>query len=288
MARWADRLPENAAGEFFVDGSCIDCAVCREVAPAVFAAEESATDQSYVGRQPSGDAERLRAAMALVACPTSSIGTRHKLDLSAATRAFPEPIEDGVYYCGYASEKSFGAQSYLVVRDGGNVLVDSPRFTRRLVERIDQLGGIAAMFLTHRDDVADHERFRARFSCERVMHARDAGRLGVERAIEGDAPIALGDDLLAIPTPGHTRGSMCLLYADRFLFTGDHLWREESAPRLEASRSVCWYSWPEQRRSMQRLLEHDFVWVLPGHGRRYRAESAAAARAELRRLVSAM
>lgn len=288
MARWSDRLPENAAGEFFVDDSCIDCAVCREVAPGVFAADDSGTDQSYVRRQPASDAERLRAAMALVACPTSSIGTKHKLELAAATRAFPEPIEDGVYFCGYASEKSFGAQSYLVVRDGGNVLVDSPRYTRHLVDRIAELGGVTTMFLSHRDDVADHERFRARFACERVMHARDAGHLGVERTLDGDAPVALAGDLLAVPTPGHTRGSMCLLYAKRFLFTGDHLWREESAERLEASRSVCWYSWSEQRRSMQRLLEHDFVWVLPGHGRRYRAQSVTAARTELRRLVSAM
>ena len=30
---------------------------------------------------------------------------------------------------------------------------------------------------------------------------------------------------------------------------------------------ACWYSWDEQIRSMERLLDYSFEWVLPGHGR---------------------
>ena len=36
---------------------------------------------------------------------------------------------------------------------------------------------------------------------------------------------------------------------------------------LYAFRSACWYSWPEQIKSMERLLDYRFEWVLPGHGR---------------------
>ena len=36
---------------------------------------------------------------------------------------------------------------------------------------------------------------------------------------------------------------------------------------LIAFRSACWYSWSEQTRSMEKLLDYDFEWVLPGHGR---------------------
>ncbi len=32
-----------------------------------------------------------------------------------------------VYHCGYHSEKSFAACSYLITRPGGNVMVDTPR-----------------------------------------------------------------------------------------------------------------------------------------------------------------
>jgi glyoxylase-like metal-dependent hydrolase (beta-lactamase superfamily II) len=54
---------------------------------------------------------------------------------------------------------------------------------------------------------------------------------------------------------------------------------------LIASRSVWWYSWPEQVRSLVRLLDYRFEWVLPGHGRRFHA-SPTVMRAELERLLA--
>src|SRR5262249_22345238 len=114
MARWEERLPENADGDFYVDASCHDCAVCRHVAPWPFERSERA-GASVVTRQPEDPAGRLRAQMALVACPVSAIGARKKLPLFEAIDAFPEPLGDGVHFCGFASERSFGAQSYLLV-----------------------------------------------------------------------------------------------------------------------------------------------------------------------------
>jgi glyoxylase-like metal-dependent hydrolase (beta-lactamase superfamily II) len=109
----------------------------------------------------------------------------------------------------------------------------------------------------------------------------------VERHVEGDTPVSLAEDLLVIPVPGHTPGSAALLHRERFLFTGDHLWGDAEG-RLGASRSVCWYDWDEQTRSMERLLAHRFEWVLPGHGRPWRAASPEAARAALAKLVQEM
>ena len=288
MARIEERLPENAEGEFYVDASCIDCATCRVVAPAVFGSLPR--DLAYVHHQPATEAENERAMMALVACPTASIGTVHRSDAREAAVAFPEPLEDEVHYCGYAAEASFGASSYLIVRPSGNVLVDSPRAAGPLLRRIGQLGGVRWMFLSHRDDVADHARFRRHFGCERLMHANDVTRdtADVERKVEGDDVVRLADDLVLIPVPGHTRGSAALLYRDRFLFTGDHLMGREDGSALYASRGVCWYSWPEQIRSMERLLDFDFAWVLPGHGGRYRADSPAAMRREVERVIARM
>src|SRR5689334_23700667 len=125
MAQLRERLPENVAGEFFVDRSCIDCDACRQIAPAMFG-RSNAEAQSFVHHQPQTPEEQRRAAMALVACPTSSIGTVHKVDVREGIAAFPEPIADDVSFCGFTSERSFGALSYLIRRPGGNVLVDSP------------------------------------------------------------------------------------------------------------------------------------------------------------------
>ncbi len=286
MAKLSERLPENVSGEFYVDRSCIDCDTCRQIAPGVFG-RSAASEQSFVRRQPAPGEDEQRALMALVACPTASIGSVSKLDASRAAGAFPELIAGEVYYCGFAAEASFGASSYLVRRPAGNVLVDSPRACRRLVERIEALGGVSVMFLTHRDDVADHRAFRRRFGCTRVLHRADvtADTAAVERQIEGHEPVTLGDDLVAIPVPGHTRGSMAILHRDAFLFTGDHLWSSERLGRLHASQSVCWYSWPEQVRAVRRLLDFRFEWVLPGHGHRFHAASADAMRDELARLA---
>lgn len=97
------------------------------------------------------------------------------------------------------------------------------------------------------------------------MHADDgAARLGVERIGTGSEPIRLADDLLVIPTPGHTRGHCVLLFRDQALFSGDHLAGDGDA--LTAYRSVCWYSWAEQTKSMARLLDYRFRGVYPGHG----------------------
>jgi glyoxylase-like metal-dependent hydrolase (beta-lactamase superfamily II)/ferredoxin len=284
MADRALRLPHNTPGGFFVDSTCIDCDQCRAVAPASF---RDAGGEASVYRQPSSPEETRRALMALVTCPVGAIGSEQPREFREAIRdaqsSFPELVEDNVYFCGYSSRNSFGASSYLIVRPEGNVLVDSPRFSSLLVERIERMGGIRLMFLSHIDDIADHAKYRRHFGCERVIHSREvrAGIADMERIIKGDEAQALADDLIAIPTPGHTRGHMVLLYRKKFLFTGDHLWWSPVRRRLSASRAHCWYSWEEQKKSMERLLGETFEWVLPGHGRRHHASAS-----EMHKLVA--
>lgn len=217
--------------------------------------------------------------MALVACPTASIGTTVRQDVRAGIEAFPSQIAENVYFCGYTAESSFGAWSYLIVRDeidGGNVLVDSPRLASQLSKRIAERGGIRTMLLSHSDDIAAHESYARIFGCARVMHEADgAARRGIERIITGTDEIRMDDDWLIIPTPGHTRGHMVFLYRNKYLFTGDHLAWSPARHTLTAFRNVNWYSWPAQIRSMEKLLDYTFEWVLPGHGRIHHDTPAA-------------
>lgn len=286
MALLDQRHVSNAEGDFFVDTTCIDCDLCRQIAPETFS---DIGDQSVVHHQPQTPEQEFDALKALVTCPTASIGTRTRHNAKVAVEAYPEPIDDNVYFCGFASESSYGASSYLIVRPGGNVLVDSPRFAKPLVQSIEKLGGISLMFLTHRDDVADHHKWARHFSAERVLHRDDVTKStsNVEHVLTGRNETKLDDDLSAIPTPGHTRGHTVLLYRDRYLFAGDHLWWSEAYDSLNASQSVCWYSWAEQTRSMERLLDYQFEWVLPGHGRRIHLSSSLM-RDQLERCVARM
>src|SRR3989449_9572161 len=217
MARRELAVPENVPGDLFVDETCIECDTCRELAAEVFGSLESG--QSFVQEQPANDASCRRALRGGVSCPTASIGTERSA--KEAARDLPVHVEGPVYRCGYSSEASYGAQSYFLRRDGGNILVDSPRFAAPLVRRIADSGGVRRMFLTHRDDVADHAPFRERFGGERIIH-RDDAVIDAEVLLDGDGE--LGPGLRVIHLPGHTRGGCALLVDDRYLFTGDDLW----------------------------------------------------------------
>ncbi len=283
MADRAKRLPENVEGEFFVDSTCIDCDTCRQLAPSIFA-ETGA--YSAVFAQPGNANQRREAMRALVACPTGSIGAGSSAREAVAD--FPLRVEDEIYYCGFNSPKSFGGNSYFVQRPEGNWLIDSPRFTAHLVRRFAEMGGIRYIFLTHRDDVADAEKYAYEFGSTRIIHRRElCAQPGAEQVIDGFEPSRLAPEFLVIPTPGHTPGHCALLYREAVLFTGDHLWWSRERQALSASRDVCWHSWPQQVASMDQLRQFSFKWVLPGHGQRIKLEPGESA-PQLERLLERM
>jgi glyoxylase-like metal-dependent hydrolase (beta-lactamase superfamily II)/ferredoxin len=268
MANPRKRVPDNVPGDFFVDRTCIDCDACRQIAPTVFG--EAATT-SFVMAQPQASAERRQALQALLACPTGSIGCLGDDDVKAVMKDFPLVIEEPVYYCGYNSPKSYGGNSYFIRHPAGNWLIDAPKFVTPLVKQLEGLGGIAHIFLTHRDDVADAQLFAGHFGSRRIIHREElSSQPGAEVVLDGAGPWELAPGFLAILTTGHTLGHCVLLFGERFLFTGDHLDFDRHEQRLSASEDYCWHSWAKQAESMKRLADYRFEWVLPGHGQRVR------------------
>jgi glyoxylase-like metal-dependent hydrolase (beta-lactamase superfamily II)/ferredoxin len=268
MARVELRNPANETGEWFVDTRCIDCGTCREIAPELFGEEDGL---SVVRRQPDSH-EDLGAWLAAQACPTTSIGTVSRR--SRPGRLYPREIEagSGVFDLGYCSPDSFGASAWVVVRPEGNVLVDSPRFTEALAGPIAELGGLRHVVFTHRDDVADGRRWAERFGARSWIHLHDRPAARWASDLLGDEQ-ELQPGFLAIPVPGHTKGSVVFLLDGRWLFTGDSLAWSHERQDLTAFRGACWYSWSEQSDSLARLAErHRFAAVLPGHGGRHIGE----------------
>lgn len=261
------RLNTNVPGDFYVNSACIDCDTCRQLAPATFRAVGG---YSAVMQQPSTEAERRLACHALAACPTAAIVSESKDGLAAAIGDFPLPVEDNVYYCGFTSDKSYGGSSYFIHRPGrGNWLIDSPRRVPSLTRKIEELGGLDTIFLTHRDDVADADFYAERFGAKRIIHEAElASQPEAEHVIRGLEPVEWSDEFRIIPVPGHTRGHLVLLYRNTYLFTGDHLEWDRDRQELGAYKDYCWYSWTEQTKSMGKLARESFEWVLPGHGSR--------------------
>lgn len=287
MATLQRKRAENINGNFYVDSSCIDCDTCRWMASEVFNRQSS---MSAVYHQPKTETEHLLAMQALLSCPTASIGTVAKpTDIKQVQQTFPLLLADNVYHCGYHAEASFGAASYFIQRPEGNILIDSPRFTPPLVKRFEQLGGVKYLYLTHQDDVADHQKYHQHFNCDRILHLDDVkpSTQEVELKLSGVETVQLAPDLTIIPVPGHTKGHTVLLYQNKFLFTGDHLAWSPDLKHLYAFARFCWYSWSEQIISMEKLANYSFEWVLPGHGRRYHGDLATT-KAQMQQCLSWM
>ena len=100
-----------------------------------------------------------------------------------------------------------------------------------------------------------------------------------------DEEIQITEDLLAIPTPGHTKGHFCYLYKNKFLFTGDHLCYSNSRGHLIGFKNHCWYSVKELRSSIEKLKSYKFNYILPGHGSPIKYESSEQAHAEIDRCL---
>ena len=78
MATTTERLPQNIAGRYYVDSSCIDCDLCRTTAPAFFTRDDE-IGSSVVHRQPVTPEQLALAEEAREGCPTDSIGNDGEL-----------------------------------------------------------------------------------------------------------------------------------------------------------------------------------------------------------------
>lgn len=73
MADSEEKNPRNVTGKYYNDLTCIDCDLCREIAPSVFTRDDE-EGLSYVWQQPVTEADTRLAEEALASCPTETIG----------------------------------------------------------------------------------------------------------------------------------------------------------------------------------------------------------------------
>jgi ferredoxin len=73
MADKTNRVPDNETGAYYVDRECIDCDLCRELAPDNFERNED-EGYSFVVKQPETEAEQALCEEARESCPVEAIG----------------------------------------------------------------------------------------------------------------------------------------------------------------------------------------------------------------------
>jgi ferredoxin len=73
MPNLNERLPQNIAGQYYIDSTCVDCDLCRNTAPDFFRRDDE-IGMSIIYRQPITPEEIAAAEEAKQGCPTESIG----------------------------------------------------------------------------------------------------------------------------------------------------------------------------------------------------------------------
>lgn len=242
----------------------------------------------------------------MTACPTGAIRTLKPVPLvRSALDDFPMLIDEtlpGVYYLGYHHQETYAASSYLVVRPGGNILIDLPRFNGRLANAIERLGGVEYLIVTSKSLEAGHLEWKARFpNMARIMHACDEtveSFKAFEQSVEGLGPWELeaadggASDVRIVHTPGRTAGSMCVWVRPHgspanVLFSGGLLTFDVEQNELDglAQFNAIEVGLRRQAGSMRKLCDSeatpDWQWLLPSFGARRYFPDVGAMRKEI-------
>ena len=251
-----------------VDQRCTNCDVARQFAPDLIAEVDGT---SVVVRQPSTEAEKAAMHAAAFACHTRSIrfggrGPDPTLD------PFPLRLTEQVYLCGQNSPHTAAANSYLLRRPAGNLMmIDTPRWSSALATKYAAIGPVTDVLLTHRDHAAHGRQYADRFGARLWIHEGDlAAAPDADQILRGIEPVEIADGVTAQPLPGHTEGSVLYLADETYCFSGDSVYWSRGDADVAVAETVTWYSITELAASLARTVPRiRFEWLLPGHGDRH-------------------
>ncbi|MGF7235688.1 MAG: 4Fe-4S domain-containing protein [Frankia sp.] len=250
-----------------VDQRCTNCDAARQFAPSLVV---EIAGRSSVVRQPRTDAEEKALHAAAFACHTRSI--RHGMrGPDPALDPFPLRLAEHVHICGHNSPHTAGANSYLLRRPAGNLMmIDTPRWSSALATKYAAMGPVTDVLLTHRDHAAHGREYADRFGARLWIHQGDlAAAPDADEILRGTERIEIADGVSAHPLPGHTEGSVLYLADDTSCFSGDSFYWSRSAGDIAVAESVTWYSITELAAALARTARRvRFEWLLPGHGDR--------------------
>ena len=166
-------------------------------------------------------------------------------------------IKNNVYAIEFTE---FGSIVYLVQLNNKNVLIDTGALNNRqeLINSLKQLKltlkDINIIILTHNH--YDHVENTEIFSSAKVYSSKidfpDKNILNINKLNINDFKI--------IQTPGHTKGSFCILYKE-ILFSGDTIFHNGYIGRTDFPES----NEQEMRKSLDKLKKINFKILCPGH-----------------------
>jgi glyoxylase-like metal-dependent hydrolase (beta-lactamase superfamily II) len=172
--------------------------------------------------------------------------------------------------------KTVGSAAYFIVENSGqNIIVDCPLWTEELEQFLTARGGVAAVFITHRDAIAPSlGQIQQRFHCSVVIQEQEAYLIPERSITPFQDDYRLSPDLLALWTPGYSPGSSCLYFAQYggVLFTGRHL-LPVAVDQIGPLRRPKTFHWFRQLASVAKLRDRftpaTLQYLCPGANTRY-------------------
>jgi glyoxylase-like metal-dependent hydrolase (beta-lactamase superfamily II) len=193
---------------------------------------------------------------------------------------------------GLSFAPSIHVRAFVLRRGQGNLLVYSAPAVVDDAPAIEQLGGIARHYLNHWHEVSigGADRIADTFAAPLFCHEDDRQKASESAEVAGTFSLRhmAGDDLEAIPIPGHTPGATAYLWDSgrhRCLFTGDSLYLREGewvAAVLESSDRDAYIE------SLERIKDLDFDVLVPWAATAGQPFHAATDKADARRRIDAI
>lgn len=158
--------------------------------------------------------------------------------------------------------KAFGSHVYLLKIRNKNILIDTDTINNRdeLIRELKILKlkpeDIDIVILTHNhyDHVENVHLFK---NAKIYGNPKDFGK-NIINIKKLKIP-----ELRIIPTPGHSKGSICILYDD-VLFSGDTIFHRGLIGRTDLPGS----NKKDMEKSLKKLEKMDYKILCPGHGRK--------------------
>jgi glyoxylase-like metal-dependent hydrolase (beta-lactamase superfamily II) len=183
-------------------------------------------------------------------------------------------------------------RAFLLRRPQGPLLLYSAPTVADEAAAIEELGGVARHYLNHWHEVmiGGADRIAAAFGAPLFCHEDDRQEAAKQAEVAGtfSQRHMAGDDLEAIPIPGHTPGATAYLWhggGHRCLFTGDSLWLRDGewvAAVLDSSDRGAYIE------SLGLLRELDFDVLVPWAATAGRPSHALTDTADARHRIDAI
>jgi glyoxylase-like metal-dependent hydrolase (beta-lactamase superfamily II) len=164
---------------------------------------------------------------------------------------------------------TLGGTAYLIVRNVGNILIDSPPYHETNLDFLKSKLGVRFLVITHRGAIGKAVQWQQALGCEIIIQEQEAYLLPEVKVTTFEQQFFLQPDCQLIWTPGHSPGSSCLYYNEfgGVLFTGRHLIPNKEYHPIPLRTSKTFH-WKRQINSLSSLVDkftpHTLQYICPG------------------------